>query len=259
MYYADAIEVIVKNGGYASQELRDLETQAFRTKQGFPDRFVLQKTGDWVPVSITPPSDAVSPCSRARGELETLDELLASEILGSCLAPLLHGNGLVEANVGSWSSLVRLVVYEIRSGAPAAARANALSDLADWYLLLAYVDGQESSEIAIELYERAYRELGQDSEVRTSMFSSEVPVTLARNPFTSTATAASSRYIDVSFAITKYGRSEQIEIQETSQGATRAEERDLTRLIERTRFRPRFVEGKLADSAPVAVRYHLDR
>jgi hypothetical protein len=89
------------------------------------------------------------------------------------------------------------------------------------------------------------------------MFSSELPVMFARNPFISTTTAGSSRYIDVSFAITKYGRSEQIEIQETSRGTTRAEERDLTRLIRNTRFRPRFDDGSLAVSAPVAVRYPL--
>jgi hypothetical protein len=35
--------------------------------------------------------------------------------------------------------------------------------------------------------------------------------------------------------------------------------RDLTRLIERTRFRPRFVDGKLPDSAPVVARYPLGR
>jgi tetratricopeptide (TPR) repeat protein len=259
IYYADAIEVILESGDYASQELRDLETQAFRAKQGFPDH-VLQKTGGWVPVSpAIPPSSATSLCSRARVEPEALDALLSSEILASCLAPLLHGDGLVEANVGGWASLVRLIAYEIRSGAPAAARADALSDLADLYLLSAPVDDHVNNEIALELYERAYRELGQDDDARTSMFSSEVPVTLARNPFTSTATAASSRYIDVAFAITKYGRGEQIEIQETSQGATRAEERDLTRLIKNTRFRPRFVDGRLAESAPLVVRYPLGR
>jgi hypothetical protein len=209
-----------------------------------------------VPVSPVPPSWAMSLCSRARVEPKALDELLSSEILGSCLAPLLHGNGLVEANVGGWVSLVRLIAYEIRSGAPVAARADALSDLADLYLLSAPVIAHVNSEIAIELYERAYRELGQEDETRTSMFSPEVPVMLARNPFTSTATTGSSRYIDVSFAITKHGRSEHVEIRE-SHGATRAEERDLTRLIKSTRFRPRYVDGKLAAAAPVLVRYRL--
>ena len=43
----------------------------------------------------------------------------------------------------------------------------------------------------------------------------------------------------------------------TSKDATRAEQRDLIRLIESSTFRPRFVDGKPADSAPVVARYHL--
>ena len=89
------------------------------------------------------------------------------------------------------------------------------------------------------------------------MFSAAVPVMMGRNPFTSTVTAESPRYLDIAFAITKYGHSEQIAIQETSRSATRAEERDLTRLIKSTRFRPRFVAGELSESAPVVVRYSL--
>ena len=84
--------------------------------------------------------------------------------------------------------------------------------------------------------------------------------TLAPDTFASAATVESSRYIDVSFDVTKHGRGERIEILETSEGATRAEEQDLIRFIEqRTSFRPRFVDGELADSAPVVVRYYLQR
>ena len=53
------------------------------------------------------------------------------------------------------------------------------------------------------------------------MFSPEVPVTLASNLFAPAATAWSSRYIDVSFDITKYGHGERIEILNTSKDATR--------------------------------------
>jgi hypothetical protein len=258
MYYADAIEVILESGAYASQELRDLERQSFRARLAFAGASVLQKKGDWVPIStVSPPSDAESLCSTARAEPERLDLLVSAEIVGSCLAPLLHANGLVEANVGGWATLVRLLAYEIRSGAPAATRANALCDLADYYLLSAPLDAHMNSEIAVALYERAYRELGQDEKARKSMFSPEVPVMFARNSFTSTGAARPSRYIDVSFAVTKHGHSEQIAIRE-SRGATRADERDLIRLIRNTRLRPRFVDGMLADSAPVVVRYDLD-
>ena len=82
--------------------------------------------------------------------------------------------------------------------------------------------------------------------------------TFGSNTFASAASAESPRYIDVAFAVTKYGTGEQIEILDTSSGATRTEERDLIRLIETTSFRPRAIDGALADSAPVVVRYYLD-
>jgi len=48
-----------------------------------------------------------------------------------------------------------------------------------------------------------------------------------------------------------------IEILDTSKGATRGEKQKLIRLIESTTFRPRMENGVLADSAHVALRYHL--
>jgi hypothetical protein len=252
-YYADAIEVILKNGDYASQELRDLEKQAVLM---FPTAL---DTMTW-PVGNPATSSGVplfAPLFLCASE--ALDELLALEMLGSCLEPVVHANGLVTANVGGLPSLVRLIAYEIRSGAPAAARGKAFAELADWYLLSSPADHLESSERALEVYERAYRELQQDDAARASLFSPNVPITFAPNPFAPAANAESSRYIDVSFDITKYGRGKRIEILDTSKVATRAERRGLIRLIERTRFRPRFVDGKFAELAPVVVRYHLDR
>jgi hypothetical protein len=277
MYYADAIEVIVKSGDYSSQELRDLEK---RTVLMFPQPFDAMNwrvgtdavtSGD-APL-VAPPSfcDAASPggvdfgvrrsTEFTTGDLsDNLDELLASEVLGSCLEPVISGEGYVTANVGGWVSLVRLVAYEIRSGASAAARARALTDLADWHFLQTSGGSrlrEENEHRAIELYERAYRELEQDGAVRTVLFAPPVPVTFAPNPFSYIETAESSRYIDVSFDITKGGAGERIEILDASKDATRAEKQSLIRLIESTRFRPRFVDGKPADSAPVVVRYRL--
>ena len=157
-----------------------------------------------------------------------------------------------------------MIAYEIRSAAPAAARANAIAELADWHLLPAHNDRRRFDDgTALALYERAYWELQQGDDARAStaqIFAPDLPVTLPTfepNPFASAATAESSRYIDVAFAVTKYGTGEQIEILDTSKDATRVEERDLIRLIESTSFRPRVIDGELADSAPVIVRYHL--
>ena len=260
-YYADAIEVIVKNGDYANPELRDLEKRAIRVMRSAP-----------FPIAVVSPAGPAktqtgapfAPATRCLSE--TLDGLLALELVGTCLEPVIHGNGFVVSNVGSWVGLVRLIAYEIRSGAPAADRATAIAELADWQLLITPADRRRfgNGESALRLYERAHRELRQRADVPASaaqVLSPEVPVTLPTfepNPFAA-VTAAASRYIDVAFAVTKYGQAERIEILETSKGATRAEERDLIRLLERTTFRPRFVDGKLADSARVAVRYDLGR
>jgi hypothetical protein len=239
-YYADAIEVIVKNGDYASRELRDLEKQVLRFAS-FPRL-------------------ASSSCSG------TLDELVALELLGTCLEPVIREGGHVTPNVGGRVSLLRLVAYEFRSGAPAAARANAIAELADGHVLRAHSDGRgfdETDETAFALYERAYWELqqGDDASAATAqIFAPELPVklpTFDANPFASAATAESGRYIDVAFAVTKYGKGEQIKVLDTSKGATRAELRDVVHSIESSSFRPRIVDGKLADSAPVVVRYPL--
>jgi hypothetical protein len=261
-YYADAIEVIVKNGDYASRELRDLEKRAIQVMRSAP-----------YPVAVVSPTGAArtqtdapfAPATRCLRE--TLDGLLALELVGTCLEPVIHGNGFVVSNVGSWVGLVRLIAYEIRSSAPAADRATAIAELADWQLLITPADRRRfgNGESALRLYERAYRELRQGADVPASaaqVLSPELPValpTFAPNPFAAVTATAASRYIDVSFAVTKYGQADRIEILATSKGATRAEERDLIRLLERTTFRPRFVDGKLADSAPVVVRYDLDR
>ena len=261
LYYADAIEVIVKNGDYASQDLRDLERQALGVEY-FSPYLSLPSEGN-ATLGLTHFTGVKLSCPS-----ETLDALLATELLDDCLEPVIHSEGHVVANVGSWVSLVRLVAYEKRSGAPAADRASAFVELADWHLLSAPADRrhfEESTTRALEVYERAHREAQPSADARawmTQLFSPDVPITLptnAPNPFASAAADASSRFIDVSFAVTKYGRGERIEILDTSQGATRAEERDLIHLIEATSFRPRFVDDKLAASAPVALRYRLDR
>ena len=92
------------------------------------------------------------------------------------------------------------------------------------------------------------------------MFAPELPVTLPTwepNPFEAAAPAG-ARYLDVTFAITKYGIGERIKILDTSEGAaTRDEKRGLISLIENTSFRPRMVNGQIADEAPVTLRYYL--
>ena len=118
MYYADAIETILRTGDYASPELRELERAAVRIAGGRLRVALLGK-----------PGGQLGRCSAA-----TLEAYLALEILGSCLEPVLRGQGFVIANVGNPLGLIRLMQYEFRSAAPATARANAIAELADWYV-----------------------------------------------------------------------------------------------------------------------------
>src|SRR5688572_10995893 len=247
MYYADAIEVILRTGDYASSELRQLEKAALGITRGRGGIVLSSKSGA-----------SFAPCAGV-----TLDDFLAVEILDSCLSPVSRRQGFVVANVGNLSALIRLLSYEVRSGAPAAARANALAELADWRIVTVPADRRrfELPEGTFALYERAYRELQQSGDLQAAaqLFAPEFPVTLPiyeANPLATDATQ-SSRHIDVAFAVTKLGLGEGIEILATSKDATREEKRDLLLLIESTSFRPRVVDGKLANSAPVVVRYHL--
>lgn len=254
MFYADAIDIILKTGDFASEELRQLERAALRLA--------------YVRGGLTLPARESDqglpfPCREA-----TLDHYLAMEILNSCLAPVRRGPNFVVANIGGSVSLVRLLAYEIRSAAPTAARADAIVNLADWNLLSVPAERRRFSgidELALAFYQRAYAELQQDRDAPASsaqIFAPELPVTLPThepNPFAVAGTATPSRYIDVAFTVTNEGTGKRIEILPTTKDATRGEERDLIRLIESTSFRPRFVDGKLAAAAPVTVRYILNR
>jgi hypothetical protein len=243
MYYADAIEVILRTGDYASEDLRQLERAALRLP-----------TGRGGPVQYGEPGGSFAPCFGG-----TLDAYIASDILRSCLAPVGRGPGWVVANVGSRTSLIRLISYEVRTGAPAATRANAVAELADWHILAVPPDRRrfDLSQTTFSLYERAYRETRQNAVLQTEMFAPELPLTLPTYEPNPLASTASSRYIEAAFDVTRYGTAQGIEILDTTKDATREEKRDLIRLLESTTFRPRMVDGKVADEAPVVLRYHL--
>jgi tetratricopeptide (TPR) repeat protein len=231
--HADAIAVLIRNGDFASQELRDLERQALR-RAPFARGFITCSVG-------------------------TFNEFLDADLVGSCLDPAGIWDG-----VGGWPSLMRLVYYEVRSASPPAARARAYADLGDWYVHALHVGKgpkySPADEVARTLYQQALAALTEGDDTRESMaeiFAPELPVTLptyAPNPLASTK---SSRFVDVAFVINPYGEAAELEILDSSENATGAEERALLRLIKYGSFRPRAVNGEIADSAPVVLRYYL--
>ena len=93
------------------------------------------------------------------------------------------------------------------------------------------------------------------------IFSPEIPVLLpafAQNPLVPAREQRGDGYIDVSFEIDKYGKSHHIRILGTTTDSTRAVEKRFVQFISGSRFRPRVVDGRFADSAPVVVRYFFE-
>ena len=242
-YRAAAIRTILENELYASDQLRALETRSFSHGR------------DW---SICP---AMS-----------VQELMEIELLGSCLDPIIRRSGskttpdVVFANVGGEAARMRYFVYEARSGASAQRQASALVRLADWQIRFPFVrrDGVDRyGNSALELYGYAYQLLHdeQDSEATIDeLFSPEIPIvleTFGADPLTFEAIAESTEYIDVEFAITKFGHGENVVILTTTPNVSRRSERHLTWSIEHSAFRPRLSEGQFSDSSRVVARYFL--
>jgi hypothetical protein len=91
------------------------------------------------------------------------------------------------------------------------------------------------------------------------LFAPPLPVVLPSfepNPLARDETQPATGHIDVSFTISKYGEASAILIRGTENAGEAAVD-ELVDLVKSSRFRPRFVNGRLADPAPVTVRYHL--
>lgn len=155
-------------------------------------------------------------------------------------------------------SLRRLLAYRLASSDSRASQIEAFVQLADWELLF------ELNQVsALESYQRAFGLLRQDAAepaLVEQIFAPEIPVVLPAfvpNPLVvAQPPATDSRYIDVAFEITRFGTSRAIEVLPTSTNPSSADREALVHLIARSRFRPRAVNGELARSAPIVLRYY---
>lgn len=158
-------------------------------------------------------------------------------------------------------SLRRLVAYEAAASAPPLVQMEALISVADWDLLFA--QSGNLRETAHSMYEHAYRRLrdtGQHEAAIEAIFSPKTPVVLPAflpNPLDSSDGRPSAEYLDIAFEVTKAGRARKLEILDASTDSKRAAVRHVNQLLERSRFRPRLVDGEFADSSPIVVRYYL--
>jgi tetratricopeptide (TPR) repeat protein len=163
-------------------------------------------------------------------------------------------------------TLRRILSYEPQNPDEIRRRALILVLLADMNVERVNWYGRAGSDFdtIAEQYEQAYQELlneGMDAGMIEGLFTPGLPVVLPSydaNPLAPRVEdTASARYIDVAFAITRRGKASDIEIAASSDSVTRAERRNFERLLQDLQFRPRLLEGKVAASAPVTLRYYL--
>jgi hypothetical protein len=159
-------------------------------------------------------------------------------------------------------SLVYLLTYQEMNSAPWGDRIDTLVQIADWDLLHARsLDGMDA---ALAEYAHAYELLqraGVGQESIRELFAPETPVPLpvsGTNPLVAEAPGEDSGHVDAAFDIDKYGRSGRVRILEANPEVTRAAEKHIEYVILQGRFRPRLVDGRIADRERVVVRYRLD-
>lgn len=270
MYYADAIEVLLRNELYSDVELPALEAALVRTSD-----LVRQR-----PEQLIRPGPTQVNVLRAKGRDEAerygvgASEVIFRDETAARLEELSPKGARYEPAIEveeepsktsqdfpsyylfGRQSLVRLYKYAVASSAPVVEEALALVELADWDLLYSH------NSMALEEYAQVYARL-QESDagqaVIEELFSPRIPIVLPvfLPPLTYEQTEASTDYIDVAFRISKLGEPQRVEVLETSSNVTDPTTEHLVRVIKTNRFRPRLTDGEFRTSS-VVVRFYVD-
>jgi hypothetical protein len=159
-------------------------------------------------------------------------------------------------------SLLSLAQWQVENARAWPDGVDTLVEIADWDLH--YANGVVADENALAEYTRVYELLAEQGtqEAIDRVFSPEIPVIVpafAPNPLAPGPEQSKNGYVEVSFEIDKHGRSHHVRILgTTTDSSTHAVEKRVVQFISGSRFRPRVVEGRIADSTPVVVRYFLD-
>ncbi|HEY9182587.1 MAG TPA: hypothetical protein VIQ99_05270, partial [Gammaproteobacteria bacterium] len=160
--------------------------------------------------------------------------------------------------------LGRLAAYEPNDALSLRRHAEILVHSADLSLLRAHDAGRYGGiEPAVAQYEQALEELeraGAGAAAIEATFSPQTPIVLPAleaNPLLSgDGPIAAGSHIDVAFEITESGKAAGVRIVAATDDVTRAAQKSLVRLIETSTFRPRAIDGRIVDSAPVSLRYY---
>jgi len=159
------------------------------------------------------------------------------------------------------SSLESLIEYEIENPTSWLNRIEAMVQLADWEIIYTRDFGTKLTESAQASYQESWElanQHGVPEDAIRSIFSPGIPVmipSVLSSPLVSPESNDARAYIDVSFIVTAAGKAAEVEILGSTANVTRSEQRSLIQLIKRSRFRPLIIDGQLADSEPMIVRY----
>jgi hypothetical protein len=211
LYEAAAVNVLMENGGYASDDLGGFVVE------------VLRKT-------------------------ETL-RVLVPQYQDRFITRFLDG----------------LTAYEPTDALSLHRHAEVLLHSADWSLLRANDAHRYTAlDSVLAQYEQAFNELEQSGAGPAALeaaFSPPIPLVLPgldENPLASHDSSGAG-HIDVEFEITRLGRAADVRIVAATDDVPRSTQKDFLRLLETSTFRPRVVDGRVADSTPVSLRYYPPR
>jgi tetratricopeptide (TPR) repeat protein len=152
----------------------------------------------------------------------------------------------------------RLASYNAANSEPWLERTKTLVEGADLELRCA------ERSVALDMYEQSYALLKQKGVAQISideLLSPEVPVvlkTLLPNPLPTRQTTEGQGYIDVSFDITQEGEARSVQVLDATAGAADAYKDRLVEQLEDSLFRPRAMNGHIAERAPVSIRYYVN-
>jgi hypothetical protein len=161
--------------------------------------------------------------------------------------------------------LSRLAAYEPADALSLRRHAEILVHATDASLLRAHTAHRTTGfEPILALYEQAFNELeeaGAGPAAIEAAFDPHVPLVLPafqQSPLVFDGpSSAAGGHIDVAFAITRLGKAADVRVVAATADAPRSAQKDLIRRIESSTFRPRIVDGRVADSKTVTVRYYL--
>jgi hypothetical protein len=271
--HADAIAILLRNDAYSSTALRELEMDLVRGAKLIQDEYERDgnrsitgsRTKNDVAVPLVPWSTQAELREPWRSRMASIVDLADWDLpYDSAGRPEEDFLRLMEPRDDRFrapyyrgrQSLRRLYMYSVVVSSPPLEQAAAIVQMADWDLLFS------SNGLAIDGYTLAHGMLeraGLDEAALAPLFAPELPVVLPAfepNPLARDEARPESGYIDVAFAITKYGRAREIEIR-SAMNATGDARSDLVGFLKSSRFRPRTTDGRFGDSPPVVVRYHL--